>query len=207
VAIIHNTTLQPSKLELLSAWLPGRPWFVGDTPSLQRAGGFRLDDPSGEVGIEFIITRDQATGRAYLVPMTYRAVADDELADALIGTMEHGVLGTRYTYDGARDPVAVAQLIALINGEAVAQAQTQSDTVDPSIRRTAGGRELAAAPDAPISVVEGADRTDINVGASTVRLHRHLDDADPATDEPGSITGPWRTVSGKSTRGRLVSLH
>src|SRR5438477_104622 len=29
MAIIHNTTMSPGKLELLAAWLPAQPWFPG----------------------------------------------------------------------------------------------------------------------------------------------------------------------------------
>jgi hypothetical protein len=55
MAVIHHTTLTPGKLELLSAWLPSQPWYrdAGRAPELDRAGGFRLDDPAGEVGLEF----------------------------------------------------------------------------------------------------------------------------------------------------------
>ncbi|MGC5411428.1 maltokinase N-terminal cap-like domain-containing protein, partial [Streptomyces sp. DT225] len=56
MAVIHRTTLSPTKLELLTAWLPTRPWYAGSTsPSLVKSGGFRLDDPQGEVGIEFMV--------------------------------------------------------------------------------------------------------------------------------------------------------
>ena len=52
MAVIHRTTLEPTKLELLTTWLPSRPWYDGgaEGPQLARAGGFRLDDPEGEVG-------------------------------------------------------------------------------------------------------------------------------------------------------------
>ena len=39
--------------------------------------------------------------------MTYRSGPLDGADDALIGTSEHGVLGTRWIYDAAYDPVAV----------------------------------------------------------------------------------------------------
>jgi Maltokinase N-terminal cap domain len=54
MAIVHNTTMSPGKLELLTAWLPAQPWYLGTgrAPELVKAGGFRLDDPEGEVGIE-----------------------------------------------------------------------------------------------------------------------------------------------------------
>ncbi len=76
MATIHRTTLTPGKLELLADWLPGQPWYLatGGAPELSRAGGFRLDDPDGEVGIEFMVVTDgPAPGSSYLVPLTYRA--------------------------------------------------------------------------------------------------------------------------------------
>lgn len=47
MAIIHHTTLSPTKLELLAPWLLKQPWYAGDgrAPELARTGGFRLDDP------------------------------------------------------------------------------------------------------------------------------------------------------------------
>ncbi|MBF9070559.1 maltokinase N-terminal cap-like domain-containing protein [Streptacidiphilus fuscans] len=142
MAEIHRTTLTPNKLELLTAWLPQQSWYLGDgadgptKPELSRAGGFRLDDPEGEVGIEFAVVLDSAGPEqvAYLVPMAYRdAPLADAPEEALIGTAEHGVLGTRYVYDGAQDPVVTAQLRALLRGEAIPQAQSVSDTVDPTV--------------------------------------------------------------------------
>ena len=29
MAVIHRTTLEPTKLELLTTWLPSRPWYHG----------------------------------------------------------------------------------------------------------------------------------------------------------------------------------
>ena len=50
MAIVHNTTMSPAKLELLAAWLPAQPWFPGSgrEPELAKVGGFRLDDPQGD---------------------------------------------------------------------------------------------------------------------------------------------------------------
>src|SRR5258708_34218682 len=77
MAIIPDPTMSPGKLELLTSWLPAQPWYLGTgrEPELAKAGGFRLDDPAGEVGIEFMVVTDgsghQAT--AYQVPLTSRA--------------------------------------------------------------------------------------------------------------------------------------
>src|ERR1017187_10634898 len=93
MAIIHSTTMSPGKLELLTAWLPAQPWYLGAgrEPELTRAGGFRLDDPYGEVGIEFLIVTDGSGDRAttYQVPLTYRAHALAGADGGLIGTAEH----------------------------------------------------------------------------------------------------------------------
>jgi Maltokinase N-terminal cap domain len=41
MAVIHDTTMTPGKLELLAAWLPAQPWYRdrGREPELTRAGG------------------------------------------------------------------------------------------------------------------------------------------------------------------------
>lgn len=38
MALIHQTTMTPSKLDLLTVWLPSRPWYAGsaDGPELSR---------------------------------------------------------------------------------------------------------------------------------------------------------------------------
>ena len=76
MAIIDSTTLSPEKLELLTSWLPDQPWYLetGRVPELTEAGGFRLDDPQGEVGIEFMLVNDGSGERAatYQVPMEVR---------------------------------------------------------------------------------------------------------------------------------------
>ena len=137
MAIVHDTTMNPGKLELLAAWLPAQPWFPGSgrEPELTKVGGFRLDDPKGEVGIEFMLVTDGSGDQpaTYQVPMTYHARELPGADGRLIGTSEHGVLGRRWINDGIRDPVLVAQLVALLQGAAEAQAQSVSGTPDPTV--------------------------------------------------------------------------
>lgn len=137
MAKIHRTTITPTKLELLAAWLPLQPWYVrGDSPpALSRAGGWRLDDPAGAVGIEFCFVADVGAARTtvYNVPLTYRDGALRGAEAALVGTAEHGVLGRRWVYDATRDTVAVTQFQALLRGEVLAQKQNESDSVDPTV--------------------------------------------------------------------------
>lgn len=79
---------------------------------------------------------------SYLVPLTYRGAPLDGAENALVGTMEHGVLGRRWAYDGCHDPVLVAQLWALIEGRSQAQAQSITDTVDREVTRSYDGAGL-----------------------------------------------------------------
>jgi hypothetical protein len=170
VATIHHTTLTPSKVELLARWLPGQPWYRGSpSPRLSKAGGFRLDDPDGEVGIEVMIVAD-ADGTRYLVPMSYRGAPLPAADGALLGTSEHGVLGRRWIYDGLHDPVAVGQLLALAAGQVEAQHQDVSDRVDASVRPAPPlPGPLAAAR--PLSVVDAAIGTSVALQPEDLSLH------------------------------------
>ncbi|MFD7257091.1 1,4-alpha-glucan branching protein [Streptomyces sp. NPDC059874] len=187
MAVVHRTTMTPGKLELLSSWLPLQPWYEGQpgrTPELTKAGGFRLDDPEGEVGIEFMVVTDTADGVTYHVPLAYRGAPLPDADDALVGTSEHGVLGTRWIYDGTQDPVAQAQLRALLRGEAVPQAQSASDTPDPTV-----------------VVVQGE-------GGPTLTVTRVLH-TDAAAD-PGAathVTATWQDADGKPARAVFAALR
>jgi hypothetical protein len=112
MALLYDATLVPSKLELLTAWLPGRSWFTGDG-ELQRVGAYRFDDPAGQVGIEtFLVGADGES--VFQVPLTYRNAALPGKDDFLLGTTEHSVLGRRWVYDGCADPVWAAALATAI---------------------------------------------------------------------------------------------
>jgi 1,4-alpha-glucan branching enzyme len=119
MAIVHKgATLAPTKTELVTGWMPRQRWYhgKGHAPRLQRVGGFRFEDPAGQVGIETILFADTAVSPAvvYQVPLTYRGAPLDGADAALLGTTEHSVLGRRWVYDAPRDPVYVAQLMETI---------------------------------------------------------------------------------------------
>ena len=94
MAIVHRTTLTPSKLELLEVWLPRQEWAEG-TGSPTLVGSYRFDDPAGEVGLEALLVETEI-GLLH-VPMSYRGAPLEGSEDHLVGTMEHGVLGQRWT--------------------------------------------------------------------------------------------------------------
>ena len=217
MATIHHTTVKPTKLELLTSWLPSRPWYRGgpDGPQLDKAGGFRLDDPKGEVGIEFMVVADTSGDEptAYLVPLTYRGAPLDGAEHALVGTMEHGVLGPRWAYDGCHDPVMAEQLLALVEGRAEPQAQSVSDTVDRDVTRSFTG-ELP--PRGHVTAAGPADdgtSTELPCpGGGTIRLHRLLRPApDGASRRPqgaaGHVAGAWQMPDGTRAEGVFAVLH
>ena len=184
MATIHRTTMAPTKLELLAGWLPQQPWWRGGarSPELTRAGGFRLDDPEGAVGIEFLFVTD-GEQLTYHVPLSYRGASLEGADPALLGTSEHGVLGRRWVYDGAHDPVVTAALDAFVHGRIEAQQQSTSDTVDPSV------------------TVSGTPGT-------VVEVLRVLGGRPPADGRvTGQVEAGWTRPDGTTARGAVALLR
>lgn len=215
MAVIHHTTLKPTKLELLTRWLPSRPWYPGGagTPQPAKAGGFRLDDPEGAVGIEFMVVTD-ASGTepaAYLVPLTYRGAPLDGAEHALVGTMEHGVLGRRWAYDGCHDPALVALLPGLLEGRIQAQDQSASDTPNLDVTRSYIGDGPAPADFA--AAADDDEGTELRTPHGAVlRLNRVLrpapDDAPHLpSDAIGHVGGPWQMPDGTRVHGLFMVLR
>ncbi|MFE3098671.1 maltokinase N-terminal cap-like domain-containing protein [Nocardia tengchongensis] len=215
MAEIHETTMRPAKLELLTAWLPTRHWYAGSgSPALVKSGGFRLDDPAGEVGIELLVVTDLAGPApvAYLVPMTYRGARVEGLDHALIGTSEHGVLGLRWLYDAAHDPVFIEQAALLLTGKATAQDQNTSDTPDLSVH-VVPGDILTPAPGFHPTVIDTDAHTDIafdsdrstNAGAELIRVHRRLAAGQSFERDRSHLDAPWSAPDGTAPRGIFLS--
>src|SRR4051794_41847070 len=100
--------MSPTKLELLDRWLPQQPWYAGSGQTdVTRVGGFRLDDPAGDVGIEFMFVRDDASddGTTYHVPMTHRREPVPPAGAAPGGTSPPGGLRPRFILHGEHDPL------------------------------------------------------------------------------------------------------
>ncbi|MFC3572241.1 1,4-alpha-glucan branching protein [Streptomyces yaanensis] len=222
MAIIHRTTLTPTKLELLTPWLPTQPWYLGADrePVLSKAGGFRLDDPQGEVGIEFMVVTDESGDQpvSYHVPLSYRGAALEGAEGALIGTSEHGVLGKRWIYDGTQDPVLVAQLLELLQGRTEPQAQSLTDTPDPSVTVHVGGAAVTTGL-VSTTVANGPDGTRLTVAAAASAPDRPsalhvarvlLPAASPADASPantsGHVTAGWRSPDGGEHRAVFAAL-
>ena len=147
MAILHHgATLTPAKVDLVEGWIGAQRWYAakGRVPRLTRLFSWRLEDPEGQVGIETLILSDDASTPpvTYQVPLTYRSAPLPGAAHALVGTIEHSVLGTRYVYDAPHDPVYAAQLFALATGQAAAASARVSDAVEDAVHGTGTDRGL-----------------------------------------------------------------
>ena len=141
MARFHRATITPTKAELIAEWAPTQPWGPAAGANLDLIGSYRFDDPDGRVGMETHLVA--AEGGLLQVPLTYR---DEPLAGAehaLITEMQHSVLGTRWVYDGLRDPVLVMMLAGVTmtgQGEALGMAMYDGRWyIAPTNVRVVGG--------------------------------------------------------------------
>lgn len=137
MAEIHDATLSPTKLDLLEEWMGGQRWYAakGQRPRLRRLAAWRLDDPEGEVGVETLVVADDSGPETvvYQVPLTYRGEPLGSADHALVGTMDHSVLGRRWVYDAPHDPVYAAQLLELVQGRVPARSSSVTDADEPAV--------------------------------------------------------------------------
>ncbi|MFI7604589.1 hypothetical protein ACIBTV_05640 [Micromonospora sp. NPDC049366] len=196
MALLHRAELRPTKLELLAAWLPGRPWHPTDADvggGLDRVAAYRFDDPAGEVGIETILVR-AGTGPVLQVPLTYRGAPLAGAEQWLVGTCEHSVLGRRWVYDGTGDPVYAAALAgAILGGGGQAQEYFEEngrrEHRAPSMAIATDGRQLDVPEIRVVDRVEDGDPTRIVAGPVELTVVRRVG-AHAAL--PGHrLTGAW----------------
>jgi hypothetical protein len=184
VAIIHRATLKPTKQELVAAWLDRE--GLGGAGDVEMLGSYRFDDPAGEVGIEALLVR--RAGDVFHLPVTYRGAPLDRAEAHLIATLEHSVLGRRWVYAAAGDPVAIACYAAALAGQ---QEQAIFEIWD-------GNTVVGQRPHTVTLTVEGDGPAD-----GEVRLYRVPGDpaGRPATPQAGRPAGrcliaTWETGSG-----------
>lgn len=141
MALFHRATITPTKSELVAAWVPTQPWGAATDERFEVIGSYRFDDPDGRVGMETHLVT--AGGSLLQVPVTYRDEPLVGAEDALIGEMEHSALGTRWVYDGLRDPLLVTMLAAVaMTGQGEALGMVLNDDrwyIAPSNVRIQGG--------------------------------------------------------------------
>lgn len=178
MALIYGTTLNPSKLDLIGGWLAQQTWFDGDISELTSIGAYRFDDPEGEVGMEghLLQAGDDAV---YHVPVTYRAGPLAEAEAFLIGTTEHGVLGTRWFYNAMGDPVyrsVLATTIAQGGTEAeeeVAQKDGSTKNREIFTKLRGSGQAGAMVPDLSAARITDEDGlTYANTGLASLAIKR-----------------------------------
>lgn len=175
--VYFRATLDPTKQELLEAWLPSRSWASGVT-SVEKLAEYRFDDPAGEVGVETILWRTE-DGTVLQVPFTYRAAPLAGADDFLVGTTDHSALGPRWVYDGCADPIWAASVAtAILTGGTQAQMVIERDgeLVDVPPRMEVRG---SGAPDADVPPLPSVDAvnddgpiTTVTAGPLTISLAR-----------------------------------
>ena len=191
MARLHQADLTPTKQQLLGQWLPSRGWYDG-TLARQPVGSFRFDDPDGLVGMEGFLL-GSVGGSTLFVPLTYRPVPLVGADRHLIGTMEHSVLGTRWTYDACGDPVwATALATAILTGgtEAVEEFEVDARIVhrEPSVRVRGSGDLVHVPPVDTLRCHDDGPRTIIDAGCFSLVVARRLG---PEIEAPQVLTADW----------------
>ncbi|WBB71623.1 hypothetical protein O7602_17950 [Micromonospora sp. WMMD1128] len=198
MALLHRAELRPTKLELLVGWLPGRPWFAGEAGApVTRVAAYRFDDPAGAVGMETLLVR-AGEGPVLQVPLTYRGAPLAGADRFLVGTVEHSVLGRRWVYDAAGDPVYPPALAAAVLADAgQAEEYFEVDGVrqvrEPSMTLS-GSRTDRALPAGPVDEVVDGDPTLIRAGGVELALVRRPVPADHSA--AGRLVGAWSGQDG-----------
>ncbi len=193
MAIIYDAILVPGKLDIIGQWLDSQPW--AGSGALTQLGSYRFDDPAGEVGIEAMVLRRGE--RALHVPVTYRSGPLEGGEDALLGTIEHSVLGRRWVYDATADPVAVACYARALQGSQdqavheIWEGQTLVEVREPSARLRLEGGSAGGAESAAQVRSEGV----------TLRIARVLDEG---LDGPRRLVAAWD--GGTATVAALVEV-
>ena len=169
MALFHLATITPTKADLIAEWAPSQPWGPPADARTEVIGSYRFDDPDGRVGMEAHLV--MAGDTLLHIPVTYRDEPLEGADDAFIVEMQHSVLGTRWVYDGLRDPRLVVMLAAVTmtgQGEALGMAVYDGRWyIAPSnVRIQGGGWTQERVP------VDGFDIVDGDATSVTLRNDR-----------------------------------
>ena len=210
MAIIHQATLSPSKLEMLAEFLPRVESLAEHLGSdVSQIGSYRFDDPAGEVGIETHILTS-STGAVLQFPLTYRNEPLEGAEACFLGTMQHSVLGTRWIYDACGDAVYVSELVRVImtGGSQVAlMVETSDGPVERKSTVTVQGTGSSGeAPKSPIAkVIPERVGTDTRIATGDlVVVVRHALDEGWTDNDSSALTGTWATRTDPTTLAFLV---
>lgn len=229
---VYSAQIDPSKPEAVARQLSTRLDTEVSAEDLTMLSSFRFDDPAGEVGCEthlVRVRRQDGTETVLQVPLTYRgAPLVGAPESALVTKMDHSVLGDRWIYDGAHDPVYAAELLLAITdaGSGAVQyrvgedgSRTQiteglanvrgtgavADPADPSAAEApVASATPAADPESPV-VERTADRTVIRLRGAAVEVADVLDTeaADGEAVDGGQLVATW---AGQETPVVLAQL-
>jgi hypothetical protein len=169
MALFHRAKITPTKSEVIAEWAPTQTWGPSAADPIEVVGAYRFDDPDGRVGMETHLVT--AGGALLQVPLTYRDQPLEGGDDALITEMQHSVLGTRWVYDGLRDPRFVVMLAAVAmtgQGEALGMAVYDGRwyIAPTNVRIQGGGWSLERVP------VDGFELVSDNGGPAVLRNDR-----------------------------------
>jgi hypothetical protein len=216
MATLYAAELRPTKIELLSRWVPTQTWAESvDVSTLEPLGAYRFDDPDGEVGVETHLLRT-VDGQIIQVPLTYRARALDGAEHSLITKMHHSVLGERWVYDASADPVYARTLATTIfrggeQAELIYLEEGGPQKREATTWVRGSGSPAAVDPDVKyVTFAHAGSATIIDAGDITLRVRRVVD-LEPVDDAIGQSTlvgrwsgqSEWTVLSTASGASRL----
>lgn len=198
MAIFHRATITPTKADLISAWAPTQSWGPVAGMACEVIGSYRFDDPDGRVGMEtHLVTAGDVL---FQVPLTYRDEPLDGADGALISEMEHSVLGTRWVYDGLRDPRFVVMLAGVtMTGQGEALGMVVFDgrwyIAPTNVRIHGGGWSQERVPvDGFELVSDGADASVLRNDRFELTMFRR---PAPGARPPIGLTATWEGNEGQ----------
>ncbi|MGI5133132.1 maltokinase N-terminal cap-like domain-containing protein [Pseudonocardia sp. CA-107938] len=190
--------LTPTLRALVAAWVPDQPWARAPLTD-ELVGSFRFADPDGEVDIETHLVRT-ADGRVLQVPVTHRPEPLENGDFALLGTVEHPELGTRWVYDGCADPVYFAALCTtILAGGHESAPHPDDDAPRVHVRGSGGVITDGTAVDAtvPMQRFDAGGITAIDTGVLQVGVQRAVGEGAPddgSRERGPTLTGIWPGV-------------